>query len=71
MREPWGKLDLPAGDSHHLIHHSADVAAVTHELLLLPASWHPPFRPRAAGRPWHHAARSPALRMALVEAGGA
>ena len=36
MREPWGKLDLPAGNSHHLIHHSADVAAVVHELLLLP-----------------------------------
>lgn len=37
MREPWGKPDLPTGDSHHLIYHSADVAAVVHELLLLPS----------------------------------
>ncbi|MDQ7774422.1 HD domain-containing protein [Paracoccus aminovorans] len=37
MREPWGKPDLPTGGSHHLIYHSADVAAVVHELLLLPS----------------------------------
>lgn len=38
----WGKIDLLTGESHHLIHHSADVAAVLHALLLLPA-----FRLRA------------------------
>lgn len=36
MRAPWGKIDRMTGESHHLIHHSADVAAVFHELLLLP-----------------------------------
>ena len=25
--QPWGKLDQEAGDSHHLAHHCADVAA--------------------------------------------
>lgn len=36
MRAPWGKFDPLTGESHHLIHHSAHVAAVVHELLLLP-----------------------------------
>lgn len=38
----WGKIDLASGESHHLIHHSADVAAVLHALLELPS-----FRLRA------------------------
>lgn len=37
MREPWGKFDPSTGDSHHLVHHSADVSAVMHELMLLPS----------------------------------
>lgn len=36
MPAPWGKFDRVTGKSHHLIHHSADVAALFHELLLLP-----------------------------------
>jgi len=29
----WGKIDTATGDSHHLAHHSADVAAVFQHLL--------------------------------------
>lgn len=36
MPAPWGKFDPATGESHHLIHHSADVAAVVQELLALP-----------------------------------
>lgn len=38
----WGKTDVPEGSTHHLAHHSMDVAAVFQRLLELPA-----FRARA------------------------
>lgn len=33
---PWGKTNLNTGDTHHLVHHSADVAATVLALLDLP-----------------------------------
>ena len=43
MNSPaWGKTDGPDGSSHHLAHHSMDVAAVFQRLLALPV-----FRDRA------------------------
>lgn len=45
----WGKFDRVTGESHHLAHHSADVAATFQALLHIPA-----FRnraERAAGQP--------------------
>lgn len=40
--QPWGKIDPVSGASHHLIHHSADVAATLGAILEIPV-----FRRRA------------------------
>ena len=57
----WGKTDGPDGTTHHLAHHSMDVAAVFQHLLELPA-----YRARAEKAAGMELSRSAVARLGVV-----